>query len=152
MTEGIEQLPLWAALPVSLLLLLGGSIILIGAIGLMRLPNFYQRIHGPAITITLGAGCVLIASMLYFSVAQSRLVIHELAITVFVMLTAPVVAMLIMRASVYRDLRRGKRNSGVSGDVYHFPIPAQEASLLQQPSPDASTDTPTDTSPAEEKP
>lgn len=106
--NGVEALPAWAAIPVALLLVLGGSIILIGALGLMRLPSFYQRIHGPAITITLGAGCVLVASMIHFSVLQSRWVIHELLIAVFVLLTAPVVAMMIMRVAVYRDLRAGK--------------------------------------------
>ncbi len=104
----VETLPAWAAVPVSLLLLLGGFIILTGAIGLLRLPVFYQRIHGPAITVTLGAGCVLIASMITFTVLQSRVVIHELLISVFILLTAPVVSMLIMRAAVYRDMRAGK--------------------------------------------
>lgn len=106
--NNLESLPTWAALPVSILLLLGGFIILTGAVGLLRLPSFYQRIHGPAITITLGAGCVLVASMITFTVLQSRLVIHELLISIFVLMTAPVVAMLIMRAAVYRDMRNGK--------------------------------------------
>jgi len=121
--KGIENLPAWAALPVSLLLILGGCIIFTGALGLMRLPTFYQRIHGPAITITLGAGCTLVASMLYFSVLQSRPVIHEIVISAFVLMTAPVVSMLIMRAAVYRDLRAGKQDTGAgSGDVYRFPV------------------------------
>ncbi len=116
-----DSLPAWAALPVSLLLILGGAIILIGALGLMRLPSFYQRIHGPAITVTLGAGCILLASMLYFSVLQSRLVIHEIIISLFILLTAPVVAMLIMRAAVYRDLRLGKRAEPAdAAEVYQF--------------------------------
>jgi multicomponent K+:H+ antiporter subunit G len=94
----------------------------VGALGLMRLPNFYQRIHGPAITITLGAGCLLIASMIFFTVLRSRPVIHELVITLFVLMTAPVVAMLIMRAAVYRDLRANKGESGVTeGGVYELP-------------------------------
>ncbi|MBP5979712.1 MAG: cation:proton antiporter [Halomonas sp.] len=105
----MEALPIWISLPVTLLLLLGSAIILIGALGLVRLPHFFQRIHGPAITITLGTGSILIASMMYFSALQSRLVIHELLITVFVMLTAPVVAMLLMRTAVYRDLRARDR-------------------------------------------
>ncbi len=118
----METIPLWAAALLVSLLILGGSIILIGALGLMRLPDFYQRIHGPAITVTLGAGCVLVASMLYFTVLQSRLVLHELVIAVFVLMTAPVVSMLIIRAAVYRDLRARKRDSGVgSGDFYRFP-------------------------------
>jgi multicomponent K+:H+ antiporter subunit G len=116
--SGIEPLPDWAALLVALLLILGASIILIGSLGLLRLRTFYQRIHGPAITITLGAGCVLAASMVYFTVSQSRLVIHEVIITAFLMMTAPVVAMMIMRAAVYRDLRAGKHDAGATaGDV-----------------------------------
>ena len=108
MTIDLETLPLWASIPVVVLLILGGLIVLIGALGLLRLPNFYQRIHGPAITITIGAGSILIASMLYFSGLQSRPVVHELLITLFVFLTAPVTSMLIMRAAVYRDLRAGR--------------------------------------------
>lgn len=118
----LESVPAWAALPVSLLLIIGGCIIVTGTFGLMRLPNFYQRIHGPAITITLGAGSVLIASMIYFTALQSRLVVHEVIITLFVLLTAPVVSMMIMRAAVYRDLRGRKLDSGASaGEVYRFP-------------------------------
>lgn len=117
--SGLEHLPGWAALLVSLLLILGGSIVLIGALGLMRLPTFYQRIHGPAITITLGAGSLLLASMLYFTVAQSRPVVHEVIITIFVLLSAPVVSMMIMRAAVYRDLRARKGDAGATaGEVY----------------------------------
>lgn len=117
-----EVMSAWAAIPIALLLIAGGSIILIGALGLMRLPTFYQRIHGPAITVTLGTGFILLASMLYFSVLQSRVVIHELVIAAFVLMTAPVVAMMIMRAAVYRDLRAGKHGTGAAaGDVYQVP-------------------------------
>ncbi|TXL63871.1 monovalent cation/H(+) antiporter subunit G [Zeimonas arvi] len=103
--SGVEALPWWAAVPVAFLLVLGGLIALIGALGLARLEHFYQRIHGPAISITLGAGCILAASMVYFTVTQSRPVIHEALISAFVLMTAPVVAMMIMRAAVYRELR-----------------------------------------------
>jgi multicomponent K+:H+ antiporter subunit G len=106
--NGAEMLPWWAALPVALLLVLGGLITLIGTLGLLRMPSFYQRIHGPAITVTLGAGCLLLASMTTFSVTQARPVVHELLISLFVLMTAPVVTMLIMRAAVYRDLRAGR--------------------------------------------
>lgn len=114
--SAIHTLPWWAALPVALLLVVGGLVALIGSLGLFRLQNFYQRIHGPAITVTLGAGCILVASMTYFSVAESRLVLHELLIGAFVLLTAPVVAMLLMRAAVYRDLR-ARRAAGRDEDI-----------------------------------
>ena len=117
--NGIEHLPDWAALIVSLLLILGASVVLIGALGLVRLRTFYQRIHGPAITITIGTGSLLLASMLYFTTAQSRPVVHEVIITLFVLLTAPVVSMMIMRAAVYRDLRAKRADAGATaGDVY----------------------------------
>ena len=117
--SGVADLPAWAALPVSLLLILGATIILIGALGLLRLPSFYQRIHGPAIMLTRGAGCILLASMVYFTVAQARLVIHEVIISAFLLMTAPVVSMLVMRAAVYRDLRARKFDSGgTAGGVY----------------------------------
>ncbi len=103
-----ESLPWWVAIATAFLLVLGGLITVLGTLGLARLQSFYQRTHGPAITITLGAGCILLASMLYFTVTQSRLVIHELLISVFVLMTAPVVAMLIMRAGVYRDMRASR--------------------------------------------
>lgn len=117
----IAILPAWAALLVSVLLIVGGGVIFIGALGLLRLPSFYQRIHGPAIISTLGAACLLLASMLYFSVSESRFVMRELIIAIFLLLTVPVVAMLLTRAAVYRDLRAKKRDSGVAaGKVYDF--------------------------------
>lgn len=115
----IENFPIWAAIPLSLLLIVGGTVVLIGTLGLMRLPNFYKRIHGPAITGTLGAGCILLASMLYFTVLQSRLVLHEIIIALFLLLTAPVVSMMIIRAAVYRDLRLGERARGADADEVH---------------------------------
>ena len=66
------DLPLWAALPVALLLLLGAALALIGSIGLLRLRSFYERMHAPTLGTTLGIGCVLLASMLFFSVLQTR--------------------------------------------------------------------------------
>ncbi|WP_303785894.1 monovalent cation/H(+) antiporter subunit G [Azovibrio restrictus] len=105
-----DNLPLWASLPATLLLILGGCIALTGCLGLMRLPHFYQRIHGPAITITLGTACILMASMILFSALETRPVVHELLITLFVLMTAPMVSMLIMRAAVHRELRQPPPN------------------------------------------
>lgn len=119
-TLSMAEISPWLAVPIALLLVIGGFITFTGALGLLRLPNFYQRIHGPAVFITVGTGCFLIASMLYFSATLERPVVHELLITVFVLLTAPVVSMMIMRAAVYRDLRKRKPD-GKPDDAYQFP-------------------------------
>ena len=44
---------------------------------------------------------------------------HEVIIGAFILMTAPVVSMLIMRAAVYRDLRAKQADSGATaGGVY----------------------------------
>jgi multicomponent K+:H+ antiporter subunit G len=101
------DIPIWAALPVALLLLLGAGLTLTGSLGLLRLGSFYDRIHAPTLGTTLGIGCVLLASMLFFSVLQTRLVLHELLIAVLMVVTTPVTLMLLARAALYRDRQEG---------------------------------------------
>jgi multicomponent K+:H+ antiporter subunit G len=102
----LETLPAWAALPAAVLLILGGLFTVIGSFGLVRLGAFFQRMHGPSMGNTLGTGCVLIASILVSTALASRPVVHELLITVFVVTTAPMTAMLLMRAAVHRSNAR----------------------------------------------
>jgi multicomponent K+:H+ antiporter subunit G len=87
---------------VSLFILAGAFFGLTGSIGLARLPDFYMRLHGPTKATTLGVGGVLIASMLHFSLAGPGLSLHELLITLFLFVTAPVSAHLMARAGARR--------------------------------------------------
>jgi multicomponent K+:H+ antiporter subunit G len=89
----------WVAVTAALLLIVGGLLAVIGTLGLLRLKSFYDRMHPPAMGATLGTGCVLIASMLISSALLHRPVIHELLITVFLVITAPVTAIVLMRAA-----------------------------------------------------
>ena len=103
----LAELPAWAALLVAVLLLIGAGLTLIGSLGLLRLGSFYQRVHAPTLGTTLGIGLVLIASMLCFSVLQSRLVLHELLIAAFTVVTTPITFILLARAALYRDRSEG---------------------------------------------
>ena len=94
--------PLWASVPASILLVVGGLLTVIGSIGLLRLPSFFMRMHGPSMGNTLGTGCVLIASMILSSALLGRPVMHEILITVFIVTVSPVTAMILMRAAIYR--------------------------------------------------
>lgn len=105
------DIPLWLALPVAGLLVLGAGLALVGSIGLLRLPSFYDRVHAPTLATTLGIGSILIASMLFFSVLQTRAVLHEVLIAAVIVITMPVTLMLLTRAALYRDQRDG--NPGV---------------------------------------
>ncbi|GIX27481.1 Na+/H+ antiporter subunit G [Pelomicrobium sp. G1] len=89
---------------VSLFILAGAFFGLTGSIGLARLPDFYMRLHGPTKATTLGVGGVLIASMLHFSFAGPGLSLHELLITLFLFVTAPVSAHLMARAGARRGV------------------------------------------------
>lgn len=101
------NLPAWAAVLTALLVLFGATLALIGSVGLLRLASFYDRIHAPTLGTTLGIGSMLIASMLFFSVLQTRLVLHELLIAIFMVVTTPITLMLLARAALYRDRREG---------------------------------------------
>jgi len=97
------ELPLWAALIVSVLLVLGAVITLIGSAGLLRLRDFQQRMHAPTLGSTLGTGSILLGSVVCFSVLQSRPTLHELLIALFLTMTTPVGFMLLARATLYRS-------------------------------------------------
>jgi multicomponent K+:H+ antiporter subunit G len=103
----LDTLPVWAALLASVLVLLGAGITLVGAIGLLRLRTFYERMHAPTLGATWGAGGVLLGSIVLFSVLEARPVLHEALIAVFVTVTTPVTLMLLARAALYRDRSEG---------------------------------------------
>ena len=105
------DLPVWAALLVAFFLLLGSGLTLLGAIGLLRFESFYERVHAPTLGTTWGVGAILIASIICFSILQSRPVLHEILIALFVIVTTPVTLMLLARAALYRDRTEGKASA-----------------------------------------
>ncbi|SEO60782.1 monovalent cation/H(+) antiporter subunit G [Nitrosovibrio sp. Nv6] len=110
------DIPLWADLLASLLMITGGALTLIGSLGLLRLPDLFARIHGPTLNNSLGLGSVLLASILIASIQADRLVFQEVLITLFVVATAPVTAMLLMRAGMYRRRADGGKKKAPQPD------------------------------------
>jgi len=84
----------------SILLLTGCAFTLLGAVGLIKLSDFFRRIHAPAKASTLGVGCILLASIGYHTWYGAGLHPRELLITVFLFLTAPISAHLMSRAAL----------------------------------------------------
>ncbi len=91
----------------SVLLLIGAFFILVGSIGLIRLPEFFMRLHAPTKASTLGVGGVLLASIVY--AFNESVLIHELIITLFVFVTAPVSAHLLSQAALRLKLKSKAR-------------------------------------------
>jgi len=96
---------LWVELLVSLLLLAGALLALIGSLGLLRLKDFYARIHAPTLAATLGCACLVTATIVFFSFAQGHLATRAILISLFIVITAPLSAMLLIKVGLYRARR-----------------------------------------------
>jgi multicomponent K+:H+ antiporter subunit G len=99
------QLPFVLDVLLAALIVTGTGFALVGSYGLAKLADFFKRLHGPTKASTLGVGCVLIASMLYFTFGREGggASVHEVLITLFIFLTAPISAHLLVSAALALD-------------------------------------------------
>ncbi len=86
---------------ISISIVIGSFFILVGAIGLVRLGDLYSRLHGPTKATTLGMFGLLLGSVLLFSNADNGISVHEILVTIFLFLTAPVSAHMVARAGLH---------------------------------------------------
>lgn len=95
---------------VSFFLVLGAFFALAGSIGLFRLRDFFTRLHGPTKATTLGVGSLAIASAIYFTFHKEGISLHEVLITLFLFITAPVSAHFLARAARHQRLHQDKNH------------------------------------------
>lgn len=103
------------------LLLVGSSFILLGAFSLVRLSEFFKRLHGPTKASTLGVGCVLATSVGYHAWAGSDPQPRELLITAFLLITAPISAHLMAKAALALRMDERPQLPGVLDADTHVP-------------------------------
>ena len=103
----MSALPTWLEAVVALLLLASGALSLIAAVGIVRLPTFFRRLHPPALANTLGAWCVALASIVYFTALEGRLSLHAWLVNILLAITAPITTVLISRAGLFRKRAAG---------------------------------------------
>lgn len=99
------DMPWVLELLIAAFLLFGAVVALIGSWGLAKLSDVYMRLHGPTKASTLGVGCVLIGSLLYFSHLQEGISVQEALVTMFLFATAPVSAHMMAKAALRRRLK-----------------------------------------------
>ena len=92
---------------VALLLLASGIVVLVAAWGLWRLPDFFLRMHAPALASTLGAWIVTLASIVHFSSRGGGLALHVWLIIIVLSITAPVTTVVLARAALFRRRQAG---------------------------------------------
>ncbi|MGP1680956.1 MAG: monovalent cation/H(+) antiporter subunit G [Giesbergeria sp.] len=104
----MTALPLWADIVVSVLVLAGAVIALIGSLSLVRLRSFFERVHAPAVIATLGCWCVMYGTVLYFSLQDHVVAAHGILIAVFLAVTVPVTNIFLMRTGLFRARLAGQ--------------------------------------------
>lgn len=114
---------------ISALVVIGGVFGLVGSYGLAKLPDLMTRLHGPTKATSLGVGAILIASMAYFLWREATLSSHELLITLFLFLTAPITANFIAKSFLHRqvDPERDLPPSGTEYGWASFDPPPESA-------------------------
>ena len=124
--NGVQQIPAWAAVLTAVLLFLGAAVTLVGSLGLLRLGSFYERVHAPTLGTTVGTGLLLLASMIFFSVLQTRTVVHEVIVVLFVALTTPVTLTILVRAALFAT--RPKTRTGFPSKMADNVLKSETAS------------------------
>ena len=88
---------------VAVLLLASGVFSVVGALGLLRLEAFFQRMHAPALTTTFGNWSAVLASVVHFLALASGPTLHALLIVILLAVSAPVTTTLLARAALFRS-------------------------------------------------
>jgi multicomponent K+:H+ antiporter subunit G len=84
---------------VAVLLLVSGIVVLVSAIGLLRLPDFFIRMHAPALAYTVGAWTATPATIINFSAHEGVLSLYAWLVIVLLSITAPVTTVFLARAA-----------------------------------------------------
>ena len=90
---------------ISAFLIFGGLFVLVGSIGLLRLQDFYVRLHAPTKATTLGLGGILIGSMIFTYYTRGHVSVNELLITLFLVITAPVTAHILAKVAMHHRVK-----------------------------------------------
>tara|TARA_R110001583_G_scaffold1583_3_gene12335 strand:- start:15188 stop:15553 length:366 start_codon:yes stop_codon:yes gene_type:complete len=90
---------------ISILLVVGSIVMLIGSIGLAKFPDYFTRLHAPTKASTLGVACILIASMIFFSIELGHVNFKEALISMFLLITAPVAAHMLGKAGLHYKVK-----------------------------------------------
>ncbi|HRP35456.1 MAG TPA: monovalent cation/H(+) antiporter subunit G [Gammaproteobacteria bacterium] len=92
------------------LILIGGAFGIIGGIGLLRLPDFFSRIHAASLTDSMCAPCIIAGLMLQ---SGFTLVTVKLGfLIVFLFLTSPTASHALAKAALRGGVESGQRHPG----------------------------------------
>lgn len=113
---------------ISVLVVFGSFIMLIGSIGLAKFPDFFSRLHAPTKASTLGVGCILTASMIFFSIQLGHVNLKEALISMFLLITAPVAAHMLAKAGLHYkvSMKDNTKNQHLAKKAYLHQSPDEK--------------------------
>lgn len=116
-------------------LVFGGLFVFVGSFGLIKLPDFFTRLHAPTKATTLGIGSILIASMLLTSLRDGSFSVHELVISLFLFITAPVSAHMMAKAALHKRIALLDRshNKDLAKRIAEQKVPIDPDPSAEQP-------------------
>jgi multicomponent K+:H+ antiporter subunit G len=119
---------------ISGLIVLGAIFALVGSYGMLKFPDLMTRLHAPTKATTLGVGGALVASMVYFLTLEGHVSIHEVLISLFLFLTAPITAHFIAKAYMHKHLKPKQLPKTQSGWSTYSASPAEQSHKHSQSS------------------
>lgn len=101
------------------LVVAGGVFMIVGAIGLLRMPDVFTRMHATAVSDTLGAGLILFGLMLLAGL--SLVTVKLLFLALFFGLMSPVATHAVARAALHAGIKpalvEGVEADSISGEA-----------------------------------
>ena len=134
MNMDFATIPVWLAAVAAAFFVIGSLLTLLGTIGLATFRSFYQRIHAPTLGSSWGTGGMVMGSMIIFTAASGRPVLHDLLIGVFVTVTTPITLMMLGRSALYRDRSEGSDEVPALPDARDEPGALPDATPAEKPS------------------
>lgn len=98
----MNMVPVWVEVIVALLMVTSGLTVVVSALGFLRLPEFFLRMHPPALAYTLGAWTAAAACVAYFAAVEGSVALYPLLIPALLALTVPVTTVVLARVSLFR--------------------------------------------------
>lgn len=98
---------------ISGLLCAGAVFVLLGSVALLKLPDFYTRLHGPTKATTLGLGSLVLASLAFFNLLEQTLSLQQLLIALFLFISAPVTAHMLIKVAMHHKLKHHPTTQGL---------------------------------------
>lgn len=105
----------------SIFLIAGAFFMFVAALGLLRLPDLYTRMHAASKSISLGIGCLLLGVVIYFSTLL--IMLKSIAVILFIFMTMPVASHMISRVAYRRKVHIWEKtcvdemDKGITGQI-----------------------------------